>query len=153
MKNLIFILIILLSALSCKSPIRDYTKSEIDSILLYDFNDKPISIESLTSQWNKRIQDNEEINAKIENLEIVSIIDNKTNKKILVLLGSTNRRSIKTATKLSKFKNGLKLSDITVTCKNCTSDLNIQLSNGNWNCVSDENENNLCTKIETLRSE
>ena len=152
MKNLIWSLLIFLSLLSCKTAKTDYTKLELNSIQLYDFNDETISIENLTQQWNKRIQVDEKINAKIESLEIINIVDRVTNKKTLVLLGTTNRKSVKTATKLTEFKNGLKLSDITVTCKNCDSDLNIQLNNENWSCVSDDNKN-ACTKIETLRGE
>jgi len=154
MKNLTWILLIFLSLLSCKTVKTDYTKLELNSIQLYDFNDETISIENLTKQWIKRIRVDEEINAKIESLEIINIVDKKTNKKTLVLLGTTNRKSVKTATKLTEFKNGLKLSDITVTCENCYSDLNIQLYNKNWSCMNDENGNgNPCTKIETLRTE
>ena len=153
MKNLIWILLIFLSLLSCKTAKTDYTKSELNSIQLYDFNDENISVENLTKQWNKRIQEDEKINAKIESLEIINLVDRKTNKKTLVLLGTTNRKSVKTATKLTEFKNGLKLSDITVTCKNCNSELNIQLNDKNWSCVGEDNENDACTKTETLRAE
>ncbi len=153
MKNLICVSIIFLTVLSCNTLKTDYTKSEINSISLYNFNDKPISIENLVEEWNKRIQVSEEINATIENLEIVNIIDNQTNKKTLVLLGSTNRNSVKTASKLTEFKKGLKLSDITVTCKNCADELNIKLNDGNWGCFSNKEETNSCTKIETLRTE
>ena len=151
MKHLIWILLISLSLQSCKTTKADYTKSDINSLSLYDYNDQPISLENLTTEWNKRIQENEEINAWIQNLEIINIVDSETNEKTLVLLGTTNKNSVKTATTLTEYKKGLKLSDLTVTCKNCNDDLNIQLNNKNWSCVSKENKS--CTKISTLRTE
>ncbi len=151
MKNLIWILLIFLSLQSCKTAKADYTKSDINSLSLYDYNNKPISLENLTKEWNKRIQENEEINARLENLEIINIVDNETNKKTLVLLGTTNKKSVKTATTLTEYKNGLKLSDLTVTCNNCNDDLNIQLNNKNWSCITKVGKS--CTKITTLRTE
>lgn len=150
MKNLIWILLIFLSLQSCKTTKADYTKSDIHSLSLYDYNNKPITLENLTKEWNKRIQEKEDIKARIENLKIIDIVDNETNKKNLVLLGTTNKNSVKTATTLTEYKNGLKLSDLTVTCKNCK-DLNIQLNNSNWSCVSKESKS--CTRISTLRTE
>ena len=150
MKKTIFILLALITIVSCKTTNTDYTKSDLNSISLYDFDNKPITVEEITNQWNERIQESEEINARITKLEITNLTDQKNNKGELVLLGNTNRNSVKTATKLTKFKNGLKLNEISVTCKNCDSELNIGLNNGSWSCLSPD-EMDACTKIETMR--
>jgi len=147
MKNIILILLLLLTVISCKTT--DFTKSDLNAISLYDFDQKPITVEEITHQWNERIQKSEEINAQITNLEIRNLTDQKTNKMELVLLGNTNRNSIKTATKLTSFKNGLKLNEVSVTCKNCDSELNIELNSGGWSCLSPD-KMNACTKIETM---
>jgi hypothetical protein len=128
----------------------DFTKSDLNSISLYDFDNKPITVEEITNQWNERIQKSEEINARITKLEITNLTDQNNNKSELVLLGNTNRNSVKTATKLTKFKNGLKLNEVSVTCKNCDSELNIKLNSGSWSCLSSD-EMDSCTKIETMR--
>jgi hypothetical protein len=151
MKNLICILLIFLSVLSCKTAKTDYTQLDINTIQLYDFNNETISVENLTQQWNKRIQADDTINAQIVLLQIITMVDNKTNKKNLVLLGSTDKRAIKTATKLTAFENRLKLSDLTVTCNNCRKDVNIQLNDKNWICINDDKENSVCTKTVTLQ--
>lgn len=150
MKKKILILLVFIAVVSCKTTDTDFTKSDLNSISLYDFDNKPITIEEITNQWNERIQESEEINARITKLEITNLTDLKNNKSELVLLGNTNRNSVKTATKLTKFKNGLKLNEISVTCKNCDSELNIKLNSGIWSCLSDD-ELNSCTKIETMR--
>ena len=139
-----------ISIISCKTVDTDFTKSDLNSISLYDFDNMPITVEEITNQWNERIQESEEINARITKLEITNLTDQKNNKSELVLLGNTNRSSVKTATKLTKFKNGLKLNEVSVTCKNCDSELNIKLNSGNWNCLSSD-EMDSCTKIETMR--
>jgi len=151
MKNLICISLIFLSVLSCKTAKTDYTQLDINTIQLYDFNNETISVENLTQQWNKRIQAEDAINAQIERLQIIIMVDNKTNKKNLVLLGSTGKRAIKTATKLTAFKNGLKLNNLTVTCNNCRNDMNIQLNDKNWICINDDKENSACTKTVSLQ--
>ncbi|WP_338731355.1 hypothetical protein [Mangrovimonas cancribranchiae] len=150
MKKIILILLVFITIISCKTADTDFTKSDLNSISLYDFDNKPISVEEITNQWNERIQESEEINARITKLEITNLTDLKTNKNELVLLGNTNRKSVKTATKLTRFKNGLKLNEISVTCKNCESELNIKLNSGKWSCLN-EKELNSCTKIETMR--
>jgi hypothetical protein len=155
MRNLILFLLISITLSSCETTKVDYTKSELNSISFYDFNEKAISIENITKEWNKRINQAEKINAQIKNLKIITIIDKETNKSSLALLGNTNRNSVKTATKLIKFKNGLKLSEIVASCKNCNSkELNLGLNAGNWICINDiENDNDDCTKIVTMRTE
>jgi len=155
MKNTILTLLIFISLISCKTSDIDYTKSDLNSIALYDFTNKPITAEQITKQWNERIQKNEEINARITKLEIINLTDEGTNKNELVLLGNTNRNSVMTSTKLTKFKNGLKLSDIVATCKNCNSKkINLGLNSGNWYCIDDsEDENDNCTKIVTMETE
>ena len=153
MKNLIWIICLSLSFLACKTTKTDYTKLDLNSIELYDINNLNISTAFITKHWNKRLQEDEDINAKIERLNIINLIDIKTNKKTLVLLGTTNQKSVKTATKLTAYKDGLKLSNITVTCTNCDSDLNLQLNNKDWSCISDDNKNNTCTKTVTLVTE
>jgi len=150
MKKTILILLVFITIVSCKTTDTDYTKSDLNSISLYDFDNKPITIEEITNQWNERIQKSEEINASITKLEITNLTDQKSNENELVLLGNTNRKSVKTATKLTKFKNGLKLNEVSVTCKNCDSELNIKLNSGKWSCISAE-ERDSCTKIETMR--
>jgi len=150
MKKTILILLVFITIVSCKTTDTDFTKSDLKTIALYDFDNKPTTIEEITNQWNERIQESEEINARITKLEITNLTDLTNNKSELVLLGNTNRNSVKTATKLTKFKNGLKLNEISVTCKNCDSELNIKLNSGKWSCLSDE-EFNSCTKIETMR--
>lgn len=151
MKKAILIFLIFMSVISCKTLETDFTKSELNSISFYDFDNKPISLEEITKQWNKRIQKSEEINAGITNLEITNLPDQQTKEIQLILLGNTNKSYVKTATKLIKFKDGLKINEISVTCKNCDSELNIRLNSGNWSCISDENKTNSCTKIETMR--
>ena len=155
MKKTILILLIFISVISCKTTENDYTKSDLNSISFYDFDDKPIKVEQITEQWNERIQKNEEINARITKLEITNLTDQKTNKIELILLGNTNRSSVKTATKLTKFKNGLKLSDIVASCKNCdTKKINLGLNSGDWYCIDDsEAQNDNCTKIVTMKTE
>ena len=155
MKKIILILLITITAISCKTTDTDFIKSDLNSISLYDFNNKPITIAEIEKQWNERLQKNEEINARITKLEITNLTDQKTKKSELVLLGNTNRNSVKTATKLTKFKNGLKLSDIVASCKNCNSEkLNLGLNSGDWYCIDDsEAENDNCTKIVTMKTE
>ena len=153
MKNSIWMLVLFLSLISCNTAKTDYTTAELNSIQFYDFDDATISVENLTKQWNKRIQEDEKINAQIERLEVIHLVDLKSNQKTLVLLGTTNQKSVKTAATLTEYKNGLKLSSLTVTCKNCDSDLNVELNDNNWICVSATNENDACTKIVSLRTE
>ena len=150
MKKVILILLVLINIISCKSTDTDFTKSDLNSVSLYDYDNKLITLEEIANQWNERIQENEEIDARITQLEITNLIDQMTNKNELILLGNTNRKSVKTATKLTKFKNGLKLNEISVTCKNCDSELNIKLNSGNWSCLSSDDIDS-CTKIETMR--
>ena len=150
MKKVILILLVLINIISCKSTDTDFTKSDLNSVSLYDYDNKLITLEEIANQWNERIQENEEIDARITQLEITNLIDQITNKNELILLGNTNRESVKTATKLTKFKNGLKLNEISVTCKNCDSELNIKLNSGNWSCLSSDDIDS-CTKIETMR--
>lgn len=150
MKKIILILVVFISIISCKTTDTDFTKSDLNSISLYDFNNNLITVEEITNQWNERIQKSEEINAQITKLEITNLTDQKNNKKELILLGNTNRNSVKTATKLTKFKNGLKLNEVSVTCKNCDSELNIKLNSGNWSCLSSD-EMDSCKKIVTMR--
>lgn len=150
MKKIILILVVFISIISCKTTDTDFTKSDLNSISLYDFNNNLITVEEITNQWNERIQKSEEINAQITKLEITNLTDQKNNKKELILLGNTNRNSVKTATRLTKFKNGLKLNEVSVTCKNCDSELNIKLNNGNWSCLSSD-EMDSCTKIVTMK--
>jgi len=152
-KKILFILLIFVGLISCKTPETDYTKTDINSISLYDFDDKPITIEEIKKQWNDRIQRSEQISAGISKLEITSLIDQKTNETTLVLLGNTSESSVKTATKLTEFKDGLKLNATVVTCKNCTGEQSIRLTDGNWGCYGDESQSDSCTKIETLRTE
>lgn len=149
MKKITLILLVLSTMISCKSSDTDFTKSDLNSISFYDFDNKPITVEEITNQWNERIQKSEEISARITKLEITNLTDQKNNKGELVLLGNTNRNSVKTATKLTKFRNGLKLNEVSVTCKNCDSELNIGLNNGSWSCLSAD-EMDACTKIETM---
>ncbi len=149
MKKIILILLVFISIISCKTVDTDFTKSDLNSISLYNFENKPISVEDITNQWNQRIQESEEIDARITKLEITNINDHKNNKSQLILLGSTNRNAVKTAVKLTKFKNGLKINIGSVTCKNCESDLNIKLNGGKWGCLSSD-EMDSCTKIETM---
>lgn len=155
MKNTFLVLLIFISFISCKTNEIDYTKSDLKSISFYDYNNKQITVEQITEQWNERIQKSEEINAQITTLEITNLTDQKTNKIELILLGNTNRNSVKTATKLTKFKNGLKLSDIVASCKNCdTKKINIGLNSGHCYCIDDrESENDNCTKIVTMQAE
>lgn len=155
MKKIILILLIFISVVSCKETEKDYTKSDLNSISFYDFDDTPITIEQITEQWNERIQKKEEINARITKLEITNLTDQKTNEIQLILLGYTNRSSVKTATKLTKFKNGLKVSDIVASCTNCVSKgINLGLNSGDWYCIDDiEDDKTNCKKIVTLRAE
>ena len=150
MKKAILISLVLINIISCKSTDTDFTKSDLNSVSLYDYDNKLITLEEIANQWNERIQENEEIDARITQLEITNLTDQMTNKNELILLGNTNRKSVKTATKLTKFKNGLKLNEISVTCKNCDSELNIKLNSGNWSCLSSDDIDS-CTKIETMR--
>ena len=150
MKKVILILLVLINIISCKSTDTDFTKSDLNSVSLYDYDNKLITLEEIANQWNERIQENEEIDARITQLEITNLIDQITNKNELILLGNTNRESVKTATKLTKFKNGLKLNEISVTCKNCDSELNIKLNSGNWSCLSSDDIDS-CIKIETMK--
>ena len=146
MKNTILILLIFISVISCKTEETNFTKSDLNSISFYDFDNKSITVVEITKQWNERIQKDEEINAVITNLEITNLTDQKNNESELILLGNTNSNSVQTATKLTKFKDGLKLNEISVTCNNC----NISLYNGDWTCVSVKKAD-FCEKIETLR--
>ena len=98
MKNTFLVLLIFISVISCKTAEVDYTKSDLNSISFYDFNNKPITVEQITEKWNERIQKSEEINARITKLEITNLTDYNTNKIELILLGNTNRNSVKTAT-------------------------------------------------------
>ncbi len=150
MEKKILILLVFITLISCKTTDIGFAESDLKSISLYNFDNKPITIEEITKQWNERIQESEEINAQVTKLEITNLTDLKTNESELVLLGNTNRNSVKTATKLTKFKNGLKLNEVSVTCKNCNTELNIKLNSGNWSCLSDDKLDS-CTKIETMR--
>lgn len=149
MKQIRLTLLVFITFYACKSTGIDFTKSNPNSIALYNYENKQISIEEITRQWTERLQKDEDINVSVTKLEITKLTDLKSNKSVLVLLGHTNRITVKTATKLTKFKNGLKLSNHTVTCKNCESDLNIALENGDWSCLSKET-GGACTKIETM---
>ena len=150
MKKVILILLVFATLISCKTTDTDFTKADLKSISLYDFDNKPITIKEITKLWNDRIQQSEEINARITKLEITNLNDQKSNNSELVLLGNTNRNSVKTATKLIKYKDGLKLNEVSVTCKNCDSELNLNLNSGNWLCLSVDKSNS-CTKIVTMR--
>lgn len=151
MKNSISILVVLISLISCKTPEIDPTKADLNTIALYDYDNTPITANDITKQWNTRIQTNEEINAKITSLEITHLTDQKTNKKELVLIGNTTKNNVKTATKLTPFKNGFKVNEISVTCNSCDNGLNIKLNSGNYNCIGKRDGIHSCTKIVTLR--
>lgn len=147
LKLLVFVIIII-SALSCKSSTVDFTKTPIEQIVLYDYNNQLISVEAIKNLWQERITTDEGIDAKITDLKIAKVKDIETNKHQLVLLAHTSANSIKTASKLFNYKNGLKLDNITVTCKSCYHQtLNIQLRENDWSCIS---KDNACTKTETM---
>lgn len=86
MKKIILILSVFISIISCKTSDTDFTKSDMNSISFYDFDNKPITIEEITKQWNERIQKSEEISARITKLEITNLTDQKNNEIELVLL-------------------------------------------------------------------
>lgn len=152
MKKATFILMIILCSVACRTSETDFTK-DIDSIVFYDFFEKEIALSDLKAEWNKRIQNDENIDAIITDTKVLVIADNQTKKEKLILLAYTSNKATKTATEVTRYKNGLKLSNLTVTCKDCSSTLKPELSNGDWVCPSDERAKKSCTKIVTLSTE
>jgi hypothetical protein len=152
MKNITLMLIIILTTLSCKTSKTDFTKN-LESITFYDFFENKMSTADIKNQWNQRIQNDEQLNAEIQSLEIKNILDAGTKKEKLMLVAYTNKKSTKTATKLTRFRKGFKLSNLTVTCDNCSEDLNPGLSHGDWICFGGGIKNNSCTKTSILKTE
>lgn len=151
MRNQIILLLIAFTLVSCKTIKKDYHQN-IDTITFYDFNENKISLESIKDQWNQRLQEKEKINAGIQKLQVVYLTDQTTKQEKLVLLATTSQKATKTASELSPFKDGLQLSNKTITCKNCGGNLNIEISNGNWICSGKDEGPLPCTKIVTITS-
>ena len=145
-------MMIILFCAACKTSEPDFTK-DIDSIVFYDFLEKEIALADIKAEWNKRLKNDEKIDAMITSTQVLVIADNQTKEEKLVLLAQTSNKLTKTATEVTRFKNGLKLSDLTITCKDCSTTLNPEFSNGGWVCPSDDAQSEACTKIVTLKTE
>lgn len=145
-------MMIILFCSACKTSEPDFTK-DIDSIVFYDFLEKEIALSDIKAEWNKRLKNDEKIDAMITSTQVLVIADNQTKEEKLVLLAQTSNKLTKTATEVTRFKNGLKLSDLTITCKDCSTTLNPEFSNGGWVCPSDDVQSESCTKIVTLKTE
>ncbi len=147
MKRITLLFILLSITFSCKTV--DLSK-DLESIQFYDFNGSTISLHEIKQQWNKRLQDDEEINTQITKLAIRKVTDRKTEEKKFMLIGYTEDNSTKTATEVVRFKDGAKLSNRTVTCKNCNENLAPKLYDGYWVCTKKDKKYHSCTKISTL---
>lgn len=119
---------------------------KVETILLYDNNGNKTSIAEIRKEWNNQFQKYANTDNSITQLRLMKIRDKMTNKESLGLLANTRDEKTKAATELQEFKDGYRISNTSVICTNCSSELNPKMANGNWICSEGTDEENNCIR-------
>lgn len=149
MKKLLVLSFITFLIISCKT--KESIPSDLTQISFYTYDDQPTTIADIKVKWRKMINDdNYALKNKLGVLEIREVIDESTGDNVLALIALNNSQRIQTASILTKYKNGYKLSDRSVTCTDCGTDLQVVFKGENWVCKREDDSYTSCTRTSRL---
>ncbi len=152
MKSLSLLLISILVLSSCSETTNpdDLTAQKVEDVKFYTYDGKHISKEDLTASWNEMINEPATPNLyKAGRFEIKKIKINDSDDFEYALVATNRDDRIQTAARLIAFEDGYKISNRSVSCKNCDVNMELPSSDGYWNCLS-TNDGMDCTKTSRL---
>jgi hypothetical protein len=148
MKNSIILIITAFLLLSCNDSTIDY--AHLNKIAFYNFEGEQVNLDEIKKDWNKAINTGDHLDSyndqKISELNITIIQDNFTNEESLVIVAQTTNKNVYSGKVIKRFKNGMQLSDRTVTCIDCGPEFQGELINGRWTCANNGESIDDCTK-------
>lgn len=147
----IFLLLILVSFLfSCveNDMPEDLTAQKVKELSLYKFHGDRIKNDELITEWNEMINDSETpdlFKAGTFNIKKIKIADSDT--FVYALVATNTVENIQTAALLTKYKDGYKISNRSVSCYGCKVQLELSSKEGYWSC---NGNNTSCVKTSRL---
>ncbi len=100
--------------ISCNDSRIDY--ADLNKITFYNFKGNEVDLDEIKKDWNETINTGDHL----ETLYDQRIIqDNFTNEESLIIVAQTTNKSVYSGKVIKRFKNGMQLSDRTVTCMDC----------------------------------
>jgi predicted Zn-ribbon and HTH transcriptional regulator len=152
MKKTILHLLMALFILSCNDSRIDY--ADLNKITFYDFKGNEVDLDEIKKDWNETINTGDHLESlydqRISELNIRIIQDNFTNKESLIIVAQITNKNVYSGKVIKRFKNGMQLSDRTVTCKDCGTEFQGELINGTWICANNGKSIDDCTKTSSL---
>lgn len=150
MKKLLVLSFITFLIISCKT--KEPIASDLTEVSFYTYDNQPISLADIKIKWRKMINDDDDspLKNRLGKLEIREVIEESNGDNVLALLALNNSQRIQTASILTEYKNGYKLSDRSVTCADCGTDLQVVFKGENWVCKQEDHSYTSCTKTSRL---
>lgn len=149
MKKLILLLFTATILISCKA--KNPITENINEIQFYTYDDQPMKLSDIKKEWRKMINTNDYSFEKgVGSFEIREIADKKNNSKVLALVALNSAQRIQTATIINKYKEGYQMSDRSVSCFDCGTDLQVEFNGENWVCTKENESYTACTKTSRL---
>lgn len=139
-------ILLFIALLGCLTSCKQEEKKHAETASFFTTKDKSISLGAIEKNWNERLK-KENVEAHITNIEIKQSTDKKTRSSPMILLGTTNLETVKTACVLIPFHKGYQLGNSTVTCVNCEKGTAPYLYDGKWACQNMENHSDKCKRI------